>query len=67
MPRHNYLKKKEVATSNASEATTASRCAFPLRQLTEPLDSRSLLISIHTSVGCHPWTLWPSTPLLFSI
>ena len=25
MPRHNCLKKKEVATSNASEATTASR------------------------------------------
>ena len=28
MPRHNCLKKKEVATSIASEATTAcSRCA----------------------------------------
>ena len=25
MPRHNCLKKKEVATSNASEATAASR------------------------------------------
>ena len=25
MPRHNYLKKKEVATSIASEATTAPR------------------------------------------
>ena len=23
--------------------------------------------SIHISVGCHPWALWPCTPLLLSI
>ena len=52
MPRHNCLKKKEVATSNASEAMTASRSPTTTRTTTVPYTSIHLQHKMCGRLAC---------------
>ena len=66
MPRHNYLKKKEVATSNASEATTASRFLTTTRTTTVSKSKTAGAAPLPSQMELTPRLLWKTLQRHFS-
>ena len=58
MPRHNYLKKKEVATSIASEATTASRSPTTVRKTAVSTSRTAGKARLPSQMELRPRLLW---------